>query len=309
MFEDTPINKPATPPGNLPVEPEDMFAGLDEGGVKAPPPAMPKGPDALDAGKLKKVEPVMPAAPMLPVNDNTGQPGDFGPVDMAENAAPQDYNMRAPVVGKIVMVIVGVAVLGGLAYGGWYLYNKKFIAQGNNVNNVAIQTSSFKNPDETALPAPIAETTTAPVENIGATTVNTIITSTQTLVGVKNDSILFGQPVDTDKDGFDDVHEKLLGTNLKIADTDMDGLSDGEEVHVYKTDPLKVDTDKDGLSDGSEIKLWHADPLNSDSDGDGYADGSEVYNGYNPMGPGKLLSLPEGVTTSTLRQFVLPTVK
>lgn len=43
-------------------------------------------------------------------------------------------------------------------------------------------------------------------------------------------------------------------------DTDDDGLSDGEEVKKFKTNPLVEDTDKDGLSDGDEIKIG-LDPL------------------------------------------------
>jgi Bacterial TSP3 repeat len=76
------------------------------------------------------------------------------------------------------------------------------------------------------------------------------------------------------------------------VDTDHDGLTDYQEVHVYHTDPLKADTDADGLSDRDEVMVWHTDPLNPDTDGDGYKDGDEVKNGFNPLGPGKLLTPP-----------------
>jgi hypothetical protein len=49
-----------------------------------------------------------------------------------------------------------------------------------------------------------------------------------------------------------------------------------------------IDTDKDGLSDDDEIKIFKTDPLKADTDGDGFNDGDEVRNGYNPNGPGKL---------------------
>jgi len=76
------------------------------------------------------------------------------------------------------------------------------------------------------------------------------------------------------------------------VDSDNDGLTDYQEVHVYHTDPLKADTDGDGLSDRDEVMVWHTDPLKVDTDGDGYSDGDEVKNGYNPLGPGKLLTPP-----------------
>ena len=44
-------------------------------------------------------------------------------------------------------------------------------------------------------------------------------------------------------------------------DIDGDGLSDGDEVNVYGTDPNNADTDDDGLSDGEEIALGF-DPNN-----------------------------------------------
>jgi hypothetical protein len=57
---------------------------------------------------------------------------------------------------------------------------------------------------------------------------------------------------DTDGDGLFDSFELLvLGTSTNAVDTDLDGLSDGEEF-VLGTDPLDSDTDDDGLSDGAE---------------------------------------------------------
>jgi len=57
---------------------------------------------------------------------------------------------------------------------------------------------------------------------------------------------------DLDKDGLSNLDEYTYQTNLREADTDDDGLSDGLEVHVFGTDPLKKDTDGDGISDGLE---------------------------------------------------------
>lgn len=49
-----------------------------------------------------------------------------------------------------------------------------------------------------------------------------------------------------------------------------------------------ADSDNDGVSDSDEINVWRTDPLNPDTDGDGYADGYKILRGLNPLGPGKL---------------------
>ncbi len=81
---------------------------------------------------------------------------------------------------------------------------------------------------------------------------------------------------DPDHDGLTNSQERELGTNPKVADTDGDGLSDGDEVNTYKTNPLKVDSDGDGLKDGDEVKIYHTNPNKADSDGDGLNDSDEV---------------------------------
>ncbi len=41
---------------------------------------------------------------------------------------------------------------------------------------------------------------------------------------------------------------------LKTLDTDGDGLTDFEEINIYKTNPQQGDSDGDGFSDGEEVK-------------------------------------------------------
>ncbi|MEM7256319.1 MAG: peptidoglycan-binding protein [Pseudomonadota bacterium] len=60
---------------------------------------------------------------------------------------------------------------------------------------------------------------------------------------------------DTDGDGLADVTEEAIGTNPLIADSDSDGLTDGEEWNTYFTDPTDSDSDNDGNSDGDEVAL------------------------------------------------------
>src|SRR5262245_31642201 len=55
--------------------------------------------------------------------------------------------------------------------------------------------------------------------------------------------------LDSDCDGLSSRAEHKLGTNTRDADTDDDGLSDGEEVQDTGSDPTDVDTDDDGIDD------------------------------------------------------------
>lgn len=52
--------------------------------------------------------------------------------------------------------------------------------------------------------------------------------------------------------GLDDQAAKDAA--LKAKDTDGDGLSDYDELNIYKTSPYLADTDGDGLKDGDEVK-------------------------------------------------------
>lgn len=71
-------------------------------------------------------------------------------------------------------------------------------------------------------------------------------------------------------------------TNPLLADTDGDGLTDGQEINSYKTDPTNPDTDGDGYSDKVEVQngadpLNAADPKFTDKDGDGLTDELEIF--------------------------------
>ncbi|MBQ6245509.1 MAG: hypothetical protein IJK04_01485, partial [Kiritimatiellae bacterium] len=74
-----------------------------------------------------------------------------------------------------------------------------------------------------------------------------------------------------------------FGTDPTVADSDGDGVSDGEEVSMG-ANPADMDTDGDGLTDGEELDLG-TDPLDPDTDDDGYPDFWEAYNGFDPIDP------------------------
>ncbi len=256
MFDDQQPKNPA-PPANLPSEPMDMFSETDNSAV---PPAI---PNALGAGLLKKKgeggTQVIPATP---------------------DAAPV-YSMKEPVLGKILLIVLVVVAVGGLGYGGYRFYQKYFSSQNTIVENPAKEAVK-KVIGEDVATEPVSEII-IPAEppmvvstNTAATVEEKSVSTTDVSAQMNNDKILFGEPVDVDQDGLDDVRERELGTNLKLSDTDIDCLNDYQEVVVFKTNPL-----------------------NSDSDGDSYIDGEEVANGYNPLGPGKLSSYPTSFSTST----------
>lgn len=93
---------------------------------------------------------------------------------------------------------------------------------------------------------------------------------------------------DLDGDGLTNLNEFLRQTNLQQADTDKDGLLDGEEVSGFgtrpPTDPNSTDSDSDGLSDYIESNAGYytskddtgTNPVAADTDKDGIKDGEEV---------------------------------
>jgi len=62
-------------------------------------------------------------------------------------------------------------------------------------------------------------------------------------------------------------------------------LTDGDEVKIYKTNPLQPDSDGDLLTDAEEINRYKTDPLNPDTDGGTVDDYTEVNRGTNPLDP------------------------
>lgn len=78
--------------------------------------------------------------------------------------------------------------------------------------------------------------------------------------------------VDSDGDGLPDIVETNTGIYLNPLDTG--------------SDPNDPDSDNDGLSDGAEVLVHRTNPNDPDSDGDGYSDGYEVNFGFDPNDSG-----------------------
>lgn len=94
----------------------------------------------------------------------------------------------------------------------------------------------------------------------------------------------------TASSSVDVVKENNFNSALQsvvAVDRDLDGISDVDEI-TYKTNADESDTDGDGLSDGQEVLIYTTDPLKNDTDGDTFLDGYEVRRGFNPKGAGAL---------------------
>ncbi len=97
--------------------------------------------------------------------------------------------------------------------------------------------------------------------------------------------------IDTDLDGLSDTDElNIYHSNPKNADTDGDTYLDGNEVRqqfsplVKNKKMYEVDTDKDGLNDWLEI-AFTTDLTRVDTDFDGVSDYDEVMLAKNPIDP------------------------
>lgn len=82
-------------------------------------------------------------------------------------------------------------------------------------------------------------------------------------------------------------------------------------------DQLKqTDSDNDGLSDFDEINIYRTNPLSADTDGDGYNDGTEIEYNYDPnkISEDKLkknigISLTDQTLTYSLGPYIINTIK
>jgi formylglycine-generating enzyme required for sulfatase activity len=111
----------------------------------------------------------------------------------------------------------------------------------------------------------------------GSNNPNTVLMNSNKTVG----ATFVEDTRDPDSDGLTNYQEIIVRlTNPNVADSDSDGVNDGQEI-TDATNPLVADTDDDGLNDGEE-KTRSTNPLVTDTDGDGYSDSYEVNNDADP---------------------------
>lgn len=95
--------------------------------------------------------------------------------------------------------------------------------------------------------------------------------------------------LDGDGDGLNDCIELVVGLNASdpddaSIDSDLDGLSNIDEIQIHFSLINQQDSDNDGVTDGVEITIG-SNPNRLDSDRDGMDDGVEIAQQLNPTLP------------------------
>ena len=216
-------------------------------------------------------------------------------------------------------------------YAGMYLAEEHINEITGIMNNPEAQSMSYRLTDKdgnkiSSGDVTLSESFTVPVElNWGYNTFTTTLVCSGNKVYNKsfeifNSCLDDADQNDTDEDGLENYLEDYLGTDKEDEDTDNDGLTDYEEVYIlgtsptkadsdnngvndgqedldgdglnnyaelntYSTDPTSEDTDNDGLMDYEEVTTYNTDPNKEDTDEDGLLDGEEPDLGFNPTLP------------------------
>ncbi|MDQ2652712.1 MAG: hypothetical protein M3Z20_06660 [Chloroflexota bacterium] len=137
--------------------------------------------------------------------------------------------------------------------GGTVIYGDITTGPGNHV--IGVPTVSTE-------PAPVAEPVdSAPADVPADSYVPADAGYVPEDTAVSDGSGAVASDTDADADNIADALEWDLGLDPGNADTDGDGVADGDEISIYSTDPVTWDTDGDGLSDGEELFGVRTDPL------------------------------------------------
>ncbi|MDD4332968.1 MAG: hypothetical protein PHT51_02545 [Patescibacteria group bacterium] len=197
------------------------------------------------------------------INKNIPRPAVFIPKAPTPNITDiEEDGAKSQDRGKKLFVLLGIFFGIFIILGGGYLVFAKFM-------------KSTTTPVVSQLPIATTTSETTPEVPIQSNTLATTSTSTSETTSQVTAIETAIPSEDNDSDGLPNEEEKKYGTNLNLADSDEDGLSDRDEVRIYSTDPLNPDTDGDGIVDGEEVK-----------------------NGYNPKGTGRLFNLPSQTAPS-----------
>jgi len=137
--------------------------------------------------------------------------------------------------------------------GGTVIYGDITTGPGNHVIGV---------PTVNTEPAPVAE----PVDAAPADVPENTYVPEDTGYALEDTTVPDGSgavvsDTDADADNIADALEWDLGLDPGNADSDGDGVADGDEISIYSTDPVSWDSDGDGVSDGEELFGIRTDPL------------------------------------------------
>lgn len=134
----------------------------------------------------------------------------------------------------------------------------------------------------------------------------TSTTQNRSLMGIAFDGgvIDITDPTDSNSNGIGDNWETFYFGSLGVVDPDADeepdGLTNLEEWQNL-TRPMVADTDSDGLEDGEEVDTYSTDPTDNDTDGDGYNDKFEVTNSSDPTDSTSLPPVPDSLISVDLQ--------
>ena len=88
-------------------------------------------------------------------------------------------------------------------------------------------------------------------------TIDVGLTTSAVLSGLQDGRAYYFAVTAYDTSGNQSLFTEVQHTTA-LADTDGDGLTDAEEVNVYRTDPGKADTDGDGMDDRAPENVFWA---------------------------------------------------
>jgi len=259
-----PVPKPTSAPRSqpAPVASEDVPAPKNQpnaepvsGGVKVLGGKVVDAPSALDAGLMKAKR---PSAQPVPQETQTVPTDALAPGTPASQPAPlqESFIMRHKLlVGLVLFLLLASIVLGGLSL---------FLRDSVEV--------------EERLADKLKPTIEQPVDEVEV--------PVDPVVEPDTDIVLPDEKIIEPEKSPEESVEEL------INDPDGDGLTTTKEL-LAGTDPNRSDTDDDGLTDKEELNIWKTDPLDADTDDDTFADGDEVRHGFNPLGDGRLFDVPQ----------------
>jgi len=169
----------------------------------------------------------------------------------AETAAAPNVPLGANLTPPLGALPLGPVILSGPGSGNPGTSSVS-MAPGTLTSGVAREgANAVRAPEAEAAPAPVEEAAPEPVADAAPA---------ETSEPVAADTAVATE-TDLDADNEPDALEADLGLDPSNADTDADGVADGDELNIYKTDPTLFDTDGDGVSDGEELFGIMTDPL------------------------------------------------
>lgn len=181
-----------------------------------------------------------------------------------------------PAAISISLLVLFIAMVGGA----WLLLNSGNLGVSSGsvstagVNSSAVITTTATPAATVLSAAQISMTAQAQAVALAANATQAATTATAVAQGTARaiaTATAVWQVQDDDRDGLTNGEELALHTLPNNPDTDGDGINDGDETNLYRTNPLVKDTDGDGIPDGVEIQRG-LNPLKADTDGDGLLD-------------------------------------